>query len=200
MEFIYSKNVLISQKYLFWGYWISQQIKQSAPGLNRGLLTNFWRLKSANYVKFTELYVMCTKRHVLAKNNVFSKWVKNWICHKFESKRFVESKHIDSPVKKKKKKIPRTANCKRIIIIIIILLRVSHTSDSRWFLTGVWVTASLLKSLGPFSVFWPILVIYSSNDLDSFSYFRTFLTLCQSFGYCTKCTNYNWYLHYFHVT
>ena len=27
---------------------------QSAPGLNRGLSSNFWWLKSANHVKFTE--------------------------------------------------------------------------------------------------------------------------------------------------
>ena len=37
--------------------------------------------------------------------------------------------------------------------------RVFHTSVSRWFLTGVWVTASLLKSPGLFSVFWPISTI-----------------------------------------
>ena len=43
-----------------------------------------------------------------------------------------------------------------IIIIIIIHFGVSHTGVSRWFLSGVWVIASLLKSLGLFSVFWPI--------------------------------------------
>ena len=34
-----------------------------------------------------------------------------------------------------------------------------HTNISRWFFTGVWVTASLLKSPGLFSVFWPILIM-----------------------------------------
>ena len=38
-------------------------------------------------------------------------------------------------------------------------LNVFHTSISWWFLTGVWVTASLHKSPGLFSVFWPILMI-----------------------------------------
>ena len=35
-------------------------------------------------------------------------------------------------------------------------LRVFHISVSRWSFTGVWVTTSLLKSPGLFSVFWPI--------------------------------------------
>ena len=37
-------------------------------------------------------------------------------------------------------------------------MRVFHTSVSWWFLTGVIVIASLLKSLGLFLVFWPILI------------------------------------------
>ena len=35
-------------------------------------------------------------------------------------------------------------------------LKVFHISVSWWSSTGVWVTASLLKSPGLFSVFWPI--------------------------------------------
>ena len=35
-------------------------------------------------------------------------------------------------------------------------LRSFHNSISWWFLTGIWVTTSLLKSPGLFSVFWPI--------------------------------------------
>ena len=34
------------------------------------------------------------------------------------------------------------------------LIRAFHISDSRWFFTEVWVTASLLKSPGLFLVFW----------------------------------------------
>ena len=42
-----------------------------------------------------------------------------------------------------------------ISIIVIYSFRVFHISTSWWFFTGVWVTASLLKSPGLFSVFWP---------------------------------------------
>ena len=45
------------------------------------------------------------------------------------------------------------------IIIFFTHSRVFHTSVCWWFLTGVWVTASLLKSLGLFIVFRPILII-----------------------------------------
>ena len=41
-----------------------------------------------------------------------------------------------------------------IIIIIIFSFRVFHISVSWWFFTGVWVTASLLKSPGLISGFW----------------------------------------------
>ena len=41
------------------------------------------------------------------------------------------------------------------------LLRVFRTTVSWWFLTGVWVTASLLKSPGLFWVLWPILKMMS---------------------------------------
>ena len=44
-----------------------------------------------------------------------------------------------------------------IIIIIITPLRVFHTSVSKLFSPGFWVTTSLLKSPGLFSVFWSIL-------------------------------------------
>ena len=39
-------------------------------------------------------------------------------------------------------------------VIIIYSFRVFHISVSWWFFTGVWVTASLLKSPGLVSVFW----------------------------------------------
>ena len=53
-----------------------------------------------------------------------------------------------------------------IIIIIIIPLRVFNTSVSWWFYTGIWVTASILKSPGLFSVFWSILIMpYSGLSL-----------------------------------
>ena len=39
------KIILISQKYLFWGYSKWQQIKQSAPGLNKSLFIKFLMAK-----------------------------------------------------------------------------------------------------------------------------------------------------------
>ena len=59
------------------------------------------------------------------------------------------------------------SECFIIIIIIIIIniiiysFRVFHISVSWWFFTGVWVTASFLKSPGLFSVFWPFSVMLS---------------------------------------
>ena len=41
------------------------------------------------------------------------------------------------------------------------LIRTFHISISQWFFTGVWVTASLLKSPGLFSVFWPFSIMLS---------------------------------------
>ena len=47
------------------------------------------------------------------------------------------------------------------IIIIIYPFRVFNMSVNWWFYTGVWVTASLLKSPGLVSGFWPSLAMLS---------------------------------------
>ena len=57
-----TKMILISQKYLFWGYLKWLPIRQSAPGLNKGLSSNFWWLRTVNHVKFTEECVMCMEK------------------------------------------------------------------------------------------------------------------------------------------
>ena len=41
-------------------------------------------------------------------------------------------------------------------LFVFYFLRVYHFSISWWFSTGIWVTASLIKSPGLFSVFWLI--------------------------------------------
>ena len=41
------------------------------------------------------------------------------------------------------------------------LIRAFHICVSRWFFTGVWVTANLLKSPGLFFVFWPFTIMLS---------------------------------------
>ena len=49
-----------------------------------------------------------------------------------------------------------------VVVVVFyhyLLIRVFHISISWWSFTGVWVTASLLKSLGFFSVFWPFSIM-----------------------------------------
>ena len=53
------------------------------------------------------------------------------------------------------------STCIIIITIIIYSFRVFHISVSWWFFTGVWVTSSLLKSPGLFSVFWLFSIMLS---------------------------------------
>ena len=52
-----------------------------------------------------------------------------------------------------------TAKSTILQILFFFLLWVFYTSVSWWFSSGVWVTASLLKSPGLFSVFWSILAM-----------------------------------------
>ena len=71
---------------------------QIASGLNKVLSWNFWWLRSANSVKFTEECGMCIEKHVLVnKKNVY-KWAKHEVCH-YESE--LKRLFIDSLVKKK---------------------------------------------------------------------------------------------------
>ena len=58
-----------------------------------------------------------------------------------------------------------------MLLFFITLLRVSNTSFNWWFLAGVWVTASPLKSPGLFSVF------SSSSSYYYYYYYITFLSL-----------------------
>ena len=48
---------------------------QSTPDLNRGLSRNFWWLKNANHVKFTEKCVMGIEKHGFGQK-YFYKWAK----------------------------------------------------------------------------------------------------------------------------
>ena len=68
---------------------------------------------------------------------------------------------------------------------------------SRWFLTGTWVTASVLKSPELSPVFWPILIMLLFRWSPLVFLFPS--PLYQFFGDCTKSSNYNWYHCHFHV-
>ena len=75
---------------------------QTVP-LNRGLSTNFWCLRSANYVKFSKQCVMCIEKHDLIKKKKTKKIYKlaNYVCHyEPKSKQSMESKLPDSLLKK----------------------------------------------------------------------------------------------------
>ena len=52
-------------------------------------------------------------------------------------------------------------SCEMLLLLfsLLLLLLVFHISLSWWFFTGVWVTASLLKSPGLFLVFLPFSII-----------------------------------------
>ena len=57
----------------------------------------------------------------------------------------------------------------------------------------VCTTAIFLKSVGLFSVFWPILIILYSGWYPLVFLFPSFQSLNWSFGDCSECNNYNWY-------
>ena len=63
LELFCKQNFLTSQLFLSCNLKL-KSIKQTAPDMNRGLLSNFCWLTGANHVKFTEEYGMC---HVLDK-------------------------------------------------------------------------------------------------------------------------------------
>ena len=71
------------------------------------------------------------------------------------------------------------------------LLRAFPTRISRWFLTGVWVKASLLKSPGHFSVFWRISIMLLFGLSHTSSCFHVFQFQYQSFGDCIEHNNYS---------
>ena len=48
-----------------------------------------------------------------------------------------------------------------LLLSLLFTLWAFHISVSRWFFTGVWVTASLLKFPGLFFVFWPFSTMLS---------------------------------------
>ena len=96
-ELVYSKNDFNLTNICFepiqW-----QQI--STPGLNRGLLSNFYWLRSVNHVKFIKECVMRTKKHVSVKKYP---WMgQTWVCHYETEWKMVHSGNIVTS----KEKIP----------------------------------------------------------------------------------------------
>ena len=69
-ELVYGKNYLNLTK-IFLLRLFKMVTNQSAPGLDKGLLSNIWWLRCANHVKFTEC-VMFIKKHFLVKKKKFT--------------------------------------------------------------------------------------------------------------------------------
>ena len=90
-------------------------------------------------------------------------------------------------------------SCRLYLLIYIILLsfytlRIFHTGCSWWSLTGVCVTASLLRSLWLFWLFKPILTMLWSGWSRFFLWFPIPLIFFPIlWERNSKRTNYNWY-------
>ena len=68
MELVYQRNAFnLAKIFVLQLFRIVGKIKQRAPGLSRGLSSNFCCLKSANHMKFMQDYVMCTEKDILVK-------------------------------------------------------------------------------------------------------------------------------------
>ena len=63
----------------------------------------------------------------------------------------------------------------------------------------VCVIGSILKSPGFSSVFWSILILLLFEWSSLVFFYQVLQVLYQSFGDCTKSTNYNWYHRHFQV-
>ena len=81
-----------------------------------------------------------------------------------------------------------------LLLLLLLLIRVFHICVSWWSFTGDWVTASLLKSPGLFSVFWPfsIMLLFGwsplGRQLPNLPGPLIILSLP-----VPKSTNHNWY-------
>ena len=86
-------------------------------------------------------------------------------------------------------------------IIITLLLVVFFLTCVGWgSFTGVWVAASLLKSLELLAVFWPILArLWMVSAHPSISNCSSPPLLPKAFEYRSECTNKYWYHRHLYV-
>ena len=123
----------------WWGRWKSQHRKivhlppYVEKPFNSKVIKGFVPELRSRYVFFVfgDSYVLCI--YVMNILCTFHTYPYIWLCN-ITYKLYLKIKYIII-----------------IIIIIIYSFRVFHISISWWFFTGVWVTASLLKSPGLFS-------------------------------------------------
>ena len=74
-----------------------------------------------------------------------------------------------------------------------------YTSVSQWFFTGVWVTASFLKSPGFLLLFRQISAMMKFGWFQLVPNFFTSSVPCTILGDYTENPNYNWFKRHFHV-
>ena len=86
-----------------------------------------------------------------------------------------------------------------LLVVLFNSLKSFYMSVSWWFSAGVWVTVSLLKSPGLFSVFWVISIMLQFGQSPLVSLFPSPQFLATILWGLTKSTNYNWYNRQFHV-
>ena len=90
--------------------------------------------------------------------------------------------------------------CHLLLSLLYHFLRVFHITINWWSFAGVWATASLIKSPGHFSVFWPTLTMLSFRWSPLIRWLPTLSSpTYEAFVDCSKCTNYNCYHNHLHV-
>ena len=70
MQLVYHKNYCSLAEIFFT---LFKTMTNKTECLNRGLPSNFWWLRSANYMKCTEECVTCTMKHILVQK-IFTNW------------------------------------------------------------------------------------------------------------------------------
>ena len=106
---------------MFWGHskWWQIRVLQA--------WTNFCWLRSAKHVKFTEEYVMCTKKHVLIKNNVYKFTKHRFATTSLSWKDSQLSENTLSLRKRKKFLVPQSV--KKIMLTVFWQMKGSMTID-----------------------------------------------------------------------
>ena len=79
------------------------------------------------------------------------------------------------------------------------LIRAFHISVDRWIFTGVWVTASPLKSPGLFSVFLLFSIMLLLGWFPTVRQLPTPPVTLVIHSYCSKRTNHNLYNCHLHI-
>ena len=152
LELVYRKIILILQKYLFWSYSESRQIKHSVPGSHQILLFAAEKWKKGEFYRR-----MCNVLGEPCLSKIsFIKTTETWVCHnKPESKRYsMKCKRADSLVNKK---FLDHRTLKRVLLTVLWDMNGLITFDL--FEKGATVNSAsyyqLLRKKSPYLLKWP---------------------------------------------